>query len=189
LLISRSCERAKKRNDTKEYAVDSFPIEVCHNIRINRCKIYKEEEYRGYCASKREFFYGIRVHMIVTITGEPIEYVFAPGSHHDNNAFKRLDFHLLEDSVMYGDAAYVDQEQEFELKEDLNLQFFVAKKQNSKAPHPGHVTYLINHFRKCVEASFSSVVRLFPREIHAITSRGFELKVLTFILPFGFSRL
>jgi hypothetical protein len=74
-------------------------------------------------------------------------------------------------------------------KEDLNLQFFVAKKQNSKAPHPGHVTYLINHFRKCVEASFSSVVRLFPREIHAITSRGFELKVLTFILPFGFSRL
>lgn len=47
----------KQTNTSKEYIVDSFPIAACHNIRINRCKIYKNEEYRGYSASKRHYVF------------------------------------------------------------------------------------------------------------------------------------
>ncbi|WP_372366105.1 hypothetical protein [Candidatus Uabimicrobium sp. HlEnr_7] len=30
-----------KRNNLRDYIIDSFPIPVCDNIRISRCKIYR----------------------------------------------------------------------------------------------------------------------------------------------------
>jgi hypothetical protein len=40
------------------YIIDSFPVPVCKNIRISRSKLIKGEEFRGYNASKKEYFYG-----------------------------------------------------------------------------------------------------------------------------------
>ena len=56
----------KSLNTDQEYAVDSFPVPVCENIRIFHSKIYTEEKYRGYQASKKRYFYGIKVHMVET---------------------------------------------------------------------------------------------------------------------------
>ena len=39
---------------------------------------------------------------------------------------------------------------------------------------------MIDKQRKIVETVFSGIARLFPKHIHAITSRGFELKVALF---------
>ena len=176
------------RNETQEYSVDSFPVEVCHNIRISRCKIYKDEEYRGYCASKREYFFGIRVHMVSTITRAPIEFIFAPGSHHDSAVFKQFQLDLPENSTLYSDSGNTDYNYE-DILRDAGINFLPARKSNSKRPHSPVLAYLINHFRKPIETTFSSITSLFPRKIHAVTSRGFELKVFTFILAYSFTFL
>lgn len=176
------------QNTMQKYAVDSFPVEVCHNIRIKRCKIYKTDEYRGKCVSKREYFFGIRVHMVTTQSGNPVEFIFAPGSHHDGRVFKCLQLDLPEGSTVYTDSAYTDYEYEDILK-DANINILVARKSNSKKPHPGYIEYLISHFRKTIETSFSQITALFPRKIHAVTGKGFELKVFCFILAYSFSRL
>src|SRR3954469_23036316 len=42
----------KELNCSGMYILDSFPLPVCHNIRISRCKLLKGEVYRGWCASK-----------------------------------------------------------------------------------------------------------------------------------------
>ena len=76
----------KDRNKSEEYIVDSFPVPVCDNIRISRSKIFKTERYRGYIACKRRFFYGIRVHMIVTADKELVEFQFAPGADADRKS-------------------------------------------------------------------------------------------------------
>ena len=73
----------KAANQDKQYAIDSFPVPVCSNIRLNRCRIYRDKEYHGYCASKDEYFYGIRVHMLVTKNGEPVEFIIEPGATSD----------------------------------------------------------------------------------------------------------
>jgi hypothetical protein len=39
--------------------------------------------------------------------------------------------------------------------------------------------------RKRIETSFSQIVALFPKKIHAVTSGGFELKIVCFILAFA----
>ena len=58
-------------NEEGVYLLDSFPLPACDNIRIRRCRLYREEHYRGYQASKRRFFYGLKVHLLVTASGAP----------------------------------------------------------------------------------------------------------------------
>lgn len=56
-IIDFLMEYNKKSSKNKEFSVDSFPIPVCDNYRIPRCKIYLDHDlYRGYIASKRKFF-------------------------------------------------------------------------------------------------------------------------------------
>lgn len=172
-------ELFKSENLTQEYAVDSFPVSVCENIRIFHSRIYKEEKYRGYQASKKRYFYGVKVHMVVTVDGKPIEFILSPGSCSDIKAFKELDLDLPEGSVIYGDKAYTDyEEEEFLAESGINLK--PHRKENSKRQHSGCMEFIIGHQRKIVETAFSGIARLFPKHIHAVTSRGFELKVALF---------
>jgi hypothetical protein len=55
-------------------------VPVCDNIRIPRAHIYKDEEFRGYNASKRRYFYGVKVHLLTTQDGEPAPVFLYPGS-------------------------------------------------------------------------------------------------------------
>lgn len=68
-LFNLLAEAFNQTNEGKEYIIDSFPVPVCDNIRIYRSKIYQTEEYRGYIASKKRYFYGLRVHLLITNTG------------------------------------------------------------------------------------------------------------------------
>ena len=57
----------KQVNTESIYSIDSFPIPICDNIHIPSSKIYDgNEEYRGYQASKKRYFYGIKNHLMVT---------------------------------------------------------------------------------------------------------------------------
>ena len=69
----------KEANIHMQYIIDSFPVPICDNIRISRCRIVTGEEFRGYIPSKRRYFYGVRIHMITTADGIPVEFVFLPG--------------------------------------------------------------------------------------------------------------
>jgi hypothetical protein len=172
-------ELFKSTNETQEYAVDSFPVPVCENIRIFHSKIYTKEEYRGYQASKKRYFYGVKVHMIVTSNGKPIEFILSTGSCSDLKAFKRMDLDLPEGSTIYADKAYTDYEEEDFLKES-GIDLKPQRKKNAKRQHSGCMGYLIDCKRKMVETAFSGIARLFPKHIHAVTAQGFELKVALF---------
>ena len=67
---------------SNQFVVDSFPMNVCKNIRINRCRIYQGEEFRGYNKSKKEYLYGLKVNMDATAEGRPVEVILSPGKYH-----------------------------------------------------------------------------------------------------------
>lgn len=73
----------KELNLESRYSLDSFPIAVCDNIRIPRCQLAKGAKFRGYLASKRRYFFGVRVQVIVTVEGVPVEFSVLPGSFSD----------------------------------------------------------------------------------------------------------
>lgn len=179
----------KATNPAQEYCLDSFPIPVCDNIRIRQCHLYQGETYRGYIASKRRYFYGLRVHMIVTSSGAPVEFVLRPGAEADVTVFKDLNFDLPPNARCYADKVYNDYDHEALLLEALGIHFEPLRKRNSTK----ETSYLNEHYkatiRKRIETSFSQITALFPKSIHAVTARGFELKVICFILAFGISCL
>ncbi|CAK8720378.1 IS982 family transposase [Candidatus Electronema aureum] len=74
-----------EKNSLKIYLADSFPVPVCRNIRIRRCKIYQDECFRGRVSSRKEYFYGLKVHALMTESGIPVEIFLSPGSYSDTN--------------------------------------------------------------------------------------------------------
>lgn len=178
-------------NTTGAYLIDSFPVPVCDNYRIRRCRLYPLATHaacRGKIASKRRFFYGLRVHMLVSGTGQPVEFVLAPGGESDPVVFRRFRLEVPEGSVVVGDKAYNDYDYE-DLLADLGIGYQPLRKKNSHRKRPRWQEYLLEHARHQVETSFSLLTDLFPKHIHAVTARGFELKVVCFVLAFAFLSL
>jgi hypothetical protein len=50
--------------------------------------------FRGYISSKRRYFYGLRVHLVVTGAGEPVEFSLVAGSEADVSVFRDLQLDL-----------------------------------------------------------------------------------------------
>ncbi|MFZ8803274.1 MAG: transposase, partial [Candidatus Calescibacterium sp.] len=73
----------------------------CENIRIQRCKKFQGEEFRGYIASKREYAYGVKLHVLCDEEGIIREYAISPASDHDIN--KRSIFFAFEFARRFSD--------------------------------------------------------------------------------------
>jgi Transposase DDE domain len=116
----------------KEFIVDAFPVSVCRNIRIQRCRIYQGEEFRGYNASKHEYFYGIKATVLTTIGGCPVRVLLCPGREHDSTPFKLMDLNLPEESEIYGDNAYYDEVHEYQRFKNEKIRIIAARKSNSR---------------------------------------------------------
>jgi hypothetical protein len=161
---------------------------VCENIRIRRCRLYPLEEhggaFRGYIPSKRRYFYGLRVHLVVTGAGEPVEFSLAKGSEADITVFEELELDLPEGSIICADKAYTDYHYEDLLKE-VGLYLKAQRRKNSKRPMAGWEEFLSKPIGKYIETVFSGITNLFSKKIHALTPRGFELKIVWFLLAFA----
>lgn len=177
----------KQSNPTQDYSVDSFPMPVCDNIRICRSRLYPchrhGEAFRGYIASKKRYFYGLRVHLLMTTSGLPVEVMLAPGSQADITAFRRLSLDLPASATIFADKGYLDQHEEA-LLDEASLHLVVPRRKNSKSPLPAWIDYIAQYKRKYIETVFSQITSAFGRNIHAVTARGFELKVFLTVLAF-----
>ena len=117
---------------SRQFIVDSFPMAVCRNIRINSCRLFKGNNFRGYNSSKKEYFYGVKVTVVTTTEGQPVLTNFCPGREHDSIPFKQLNLKRLpKGSRVYGDSAYTDYEYEDLLLRD-GIELVIERKSNSK---------------------------------------------------------
>lgn len=178
-------ETWKYLNLESTYVIDSFPIAVCDNIRIPRSKIYPDEKYRGYKASKKRYFYGLKIHLMVTSDGQPVECFLTHGGLGDVDALKCYAYELPDGSVIYADKAYNDYEIEDLLNELDDIKLIPMRKKNSKRALPQSVCFVQNYHRKIVETAGSLIEQLLPKSIHAVTSQGFELKVALFVIAYS----
>jgi len=172
----------KTLNTEAIYIIDSLPIAVCDNIRIRRSKIYSHEDFRGYQASKKRYFYGLKIHLMVTQDGQPVECFLTPGGCGDVDALKYYAYALPDGSIIYADKAYNDYEIEDLLKEVDQIQLLPMRKKNSKRAVSPSISFVQSYYRKRVETAGSLIVQLLPKSIHAVTSQGFELKVALFVI-------
>jgi hypothetical protein len=172
-----------------EYIIDSFPVAVCDKIRISRCKLLKGKQWRGKQCSMHRYFYGVKVQVLVNTQGIPVEFCFVPGCESDVQALKKLPLSVAAESKIYGDAAYTDYQIEDDMKEADLIALMIQRKSNSKRKDEPYIRFIKEYMRKGIETTFSEIKSLFLRKIHAVTFKGFLLKLIMFILAFTLNKL
>jgi hypothetical protein len=190
VLFELLAQAFKERNADQTYVVDSLPVAACDNIRIRRSRLYPPQEsagaFRGYIPSKRRYFYGLRVHLVVSGAGEPVEFSLEAASEADIKVFKNLELDLLpEGSTIFADKGYTDYDHEDLLEEAGGLHLKAQRRKNSKRPMPAWEEFLGKPIRQYIETVFGRLSDLFAGKIHAVTPKGFELKIVWFLLAFS----
>ncbi|MEJ7664897.1 MAG: transposase [Hymenobacter sp.] len=99
----------KYRHLEARYVLDSFPVAVCHNTRIPRCKLLTGKAYHGRCASKRSWFYGLKVQVVATSTmAFRSSFTSMPGPSRSRPGGAACRWTCRAGSVLYTDAGYTD---------------------------------------------------------------------------------
>ena len=172
-----------------EYVIDSFPVAVCDNIRIRRCKILKGKQWHGKQCSMHRYFYGVKVQVLINAQGIPVEFCFVPGSESDVQALKKLPLTVSPESNIYGDSAFTDYTIEDDIKEADLVQLMIQRKSNAKRKDEPWIRFIKEYMRKGIETIFSEIKALFLRKIHAVTFKGFLIKLIMFMLGFTLNKL
>jgi DDE family transposase len=178
----------KEASISTKYLLDSFPVPVCDNIRISRSRLAKGEQFRGRMCSKRRYFYGVKVQVVTTEEGVPVEFAFLPGSASDTRGLDVLPLSLPAGSQLFMDSGYTDYGAEDAAQETDEVEFAPSRKKNSKRGDDCWRSYYKQLMRKRIETVFSQITRLFPKHIHAVTLNGFLLKLSMFIIAFALDK-
>jgi hypothetical protein len=163
------------------YIIDSFPVAVCNNMRIANCKILKDKKWRGYTASMRNYFYGVKVQLLTTKDGIPIAFHFTPGKTGDAKALGKMIDKLPAEASLYGDSAYTDYGLEDIALERKSILLKIQRKSNAKRIDTLQQKNEKLKMRKRVETAISDIKKMFPRTIHAVTLEGFLIKLTLFV--------
>lgn len=166
------------------YLLDSFPVPVCDNIRIKRCRIVKDLRYRGVMTSFRRYFYGVRVQILTTSDGVPVEFCILPGACSDLQGLAELALELPPMAQLFVDAGYNFYEWEDYLCEKGQLRLQVPRKTNSKRAREPWLELHKSLVRKYIETTIGEIGKLFPKKIHATNLNGFLLKIALFLFAY-----
>jgi Transposase DDE domain len=187
-LVAFLGEHWKDLNSDSGYIIDSFPIASCDNIRSRRSRRYQGEDSRGYIASKKRYFYGLRVPLVVTATGEPVEFFLTRGEESARGALHWYQFDLPAGAQILGDTALnvsaIDDD-----RASIGIELCPLRKANSTRAMPPWETYLRELHRKYIETAGSMIMQRFPKTMHAVTAAGVELKIILFLLAYSFDCL
>ena len=181
ILFNLLAQYWQEQHEGQAYSIDTFPVIVCDNYRIPRAKIYRDQLFRGYQASKKRFYYGLKLHLLATAAGHPLEFFLTPASMSDVKGLQYFDFDLPPGSIVVGDKAYTDYEME-DILQPAEIELMPMRKKNSKRPVPPWVRYLQYRYRRMIETTGGLFNQRLPKKIHATSALGFELKVVLFVV-------
>lgn len=177
-------ELFKKLNGSQIYSVDSFPVEVCQIQREKRSRLWRDVSLKGYNASKKKYFYGFKVHMVVTTNQEPVSCYISEGSMHDTTASYEFIPTLPKNSIVIGDKGYISGKLEKFLAQ-FGIELSALKRKNMEQD-PNHKSK--RKIRKGVETAFSVITAKFGKVIRATSIRGFLVKLKLFILAYSIDK-
>jgi hypothetical protein len=85
--------------------IDSTPLAVCHNRRIDRHKVFAGLAARG--KNSMGWFYGFKLHLIVNDQGELITFYLTPGNVDDRKPVPHMAKRIW--GKLFGDKGYISQ--------------------------------------------------------------------------------
>lgn len=136
--------------------VDSFPLAVCKFGRARYCRSFRcDGANYGKCPSKKETYFGYKVHVLTTLNGFITSFEITPASADDRAALR--DFAAVHRNLIFlGDKGYTGEALRKELEERGHC-LFALKPSNYKNQLPKYFRRLIFRARRRIETTFSQL--------------------------------
>ena len=134
--------------------IDSFPVPVCQPIRNRRAKIFRGYADIGYKATKKIYYYGFKVHAIVSDDGYLLDYIVTKASVHDAKETVELITNAHPDNrYLLGDEGYLGKNLHQRL-EQMGYTLWTPYRKNMKNAQKHNKHYLMA-LRRTIESDFS----------------------------------
>ncbi len=165
------------------YLIDSFPIPMCQTIRHGRVKLLRDDgAYFG--KSTKGWFFGFKLHVLSTRTGQIVGAVLLPTSYDDRAGARMLASLMAEGSLCMADLGYRGTTFQTEIYEEEGVLFLTRADMTSQKLKILHST-----IRERVEGVFSSLWERFATRVYSRSWQGLwntlKLKILDYKLCFA----
>lgn len=138
------------------FVIDSFPLSVCKFGRAHFCRSFRADGANyGKCPSKKETYFGFKVHALITLEGYITAFEITPASVDDREGLRDFAENCL-GLVILGDKGYTG-EALFEDMRAKGICLMSLKPSNYKTNWPRETRRLIFRFRRRVETVFSQL--------------------------------
>lgn len=159
------------------FVIDSIPVPVCRRVRARRCRKVRGREYCGYCAAKKEKFFGWRLHLICTPAGVPVTFTMLPAAFHDLTPIHELAVVLPPGARLFGDKAFNSAADETSLLTETGVRLIPIRRANMQ-PHAWFLDDLeLREYRHTIETVNSQLEKMGVERLYARTNTGLDLKL------------
>lgn len=167
------------------FIIDSFPLPVCKFGRARYSKAFRYDGANyGKCPSKKETYYGYKVHVLVTLEGYITMFEITPASVDDREGLRDIAADLSNFAVL-GDKGYCGQSFTEEMAEQ-HVQLMSLKPSNSKNNWSKSIRQLIFKLRRRIETVFSQLTeQLNAERVLAKSFRGLCTRIQNKILAYN----
>ncbi|MDT5121272.1 MAG: hypothetical protein QOC96_754 [Acidobacteriota bacterium] len=143
--------------------IDSLPVMLAKGGHAYSAKVARDIANRGYCASKKMYFHGVRLHTIAQRRSGtiplPQQIWLREGSVHDLESIREQEIHLPNSSLI-GDKAFPDPTLQRMLNEQQTTLYTPRKKPKGKELSRSEKYYnrLVSKLRQPIESFFKWLI-------------------------------
>lgn len=120
-LLAQASEREEA---SRTWVVDSLPILLAQQVRSGRARVAPEAADKGYCASKKQYYYGVKLHILGQHRPGTLprpELVLASRASEGDLPVLKLYSAQLPEGELFADKIYRDQHWQAELQEQHHV--------------------------------------------------------------------
>ncbi|QQP29523.1 IS982 family transposase [Lactobacillus ultunensis] len=164
--------------------IDSFPVPVCQPIRNYRMKIFHDIADIGYKATKKVYYYGFKVHAIVSDDGYLLDYAVTKASVHDaKEAVELIANTHPANHYLLGDEGYLGKDLAAELKH-MGYVLWTPYRKNMQGARK-HNNHQLMAVRRTIESDFALLSYYNAENNRARSLTGFQERLEIAVLAYN----
>jgi hypothetical protein len=156
---------ANRTPETTDYVMDSLPVILAKGTRADSAKVAREIANKGYCASKKLFYHGIKLHLLgrkrIGQLPVPEALAWTGAAVHDLTAFRQA-IESPSFGALFADKAYQDEATKVELAKRPVAQCTPDKRQRgdqSEAAAHSLWSRFVSAMRQPIESLFNWLIQ------------------------------
>jgi hypothetical protein len=148
-------------DDDDVHLVDGIPIPLCQFSRAPQCRSFQGEAGYGYCAAKKQTYYGFHGHLLITMTGVITGFTVTEATGSERDALWEMVQHIH--GLLIGDKGYLSAS----LQQDLGqagIDLETALRSNMQESRHPTLVALLQRVRRLIETVIGQLVDRFSIE-------------------------